>query len=376
MSVRAGLRKVAAVIRAGEWWGHKLVSILCGFLLTLAMLGEAVAPHALALLVVLAAMIPGAAYVSIVNDVTDIGADAAAGKANRMAGQPRAVRAFALALSIAVGLCFAWIWRDQTALLACYAAAWLSFTLYSVAPVRLKQRGFAGVLADGAGAQLFPTLTAGLAAFAAAGATPDPLWLGALALWALAYGIRGNLAHQLGDRSADRRAQVATFAARRPRISTERVAARIVFPLELAGLATMLALLGWLPPILALALYAMLAARRARRWGVTLVVAAPDHAYQIVMHEYYDVFLPLALLAGTAMHDPADLAVAAFLLLLFRRRFLQSSRDARLLVARPILRAARRIAGRAARAAGLRPPASRAGADDAPGDPERDAVLP
>ena len=354
MYLSATLQRVAAIARGGEWWGHKLLSILCGFLLTLGMLGEAAAPHALELLVLFAALIPGAVYVSIVNDVTDISDDAAAGKPNRMAGRPVSVGTAAIASCIAAGILFAWIWRDDTALVACYAAAWISFTFYSVPPFRLKRRGFAGVVADGAGAQLFPTLTAALAAFAAAGAAPDPLWLAAIGAWALAYGIRSNLAHQLGDRDGDRRAGVGTFAAGRSPTSSERIATLVIFPAEVAALAVLLALLGWLLPIFALASYALLVVRRARRWGVRPVVAAPNASYQIWMHEYYDVFLPLALLAGTAVLHPADLAVAALLLLLFRRRFLHSGRDFRRLIARPIYRELRGFAGRAANLGGCR----------------------
>jgi hypothetical protein len=353
MSLSLKFADLAAVTRAGEWWGHKLISILCGFLLTLAMLGEGVAPHALALVTVLASLVPGAVYVSIVNDVTDIAADAAAGKPNRMAARPPAARAAAILLSLAGGLVFAWIWRHQEALLACYAAAWLSFTLYSVPPIRLKCRGFAGVVADAAGAQLFPTLTAVLAAFAAAGAAPDPAWLVAASAWALAYGIRSNLSHQLGDRDADRRANAATFAAGRSPASTERLTALAVFPVEVAGLAAVLAMLGWLLPIVALGLYAFLAVRRDRLWGLRPVLAAARSSDPILMHEYYDVFLPLALLAGTAARNPADLVVAALLLVLFRSRFLHSLTDAYRLILKPSYRHGRRIAGKAARRLGL-----------------------
>lgn len=354
MSLRLKLGRVAVVTRAGEWWGHKLASILCGFLLTLALLGEGVAPHWLALLTVLGSLIPGAAYVSIVNDVTDIAADAAAAKPNRMADRTSLQRAGAISLSLAGGLVFVWIWRHQEVLLACYGAAWLSFTLYSVPPIRLKCRGLAGVVADGAGAQLFPTLTAVLAAYAAAGVAPDPLWLCAMSAWALAYGLRGNLSHQLRDRDADLRARSNTFAARRSRAATERVTAMAVFPIEAAGLAVVLALLGWILPIVALGLYAVLAARRARRWSVRPALTAGRPLDQIVMHEYYDVFLPVALLAGTAARHPPDWIIATLLIVLFRARFLQSLADARRLIALPAVREGRRFAGKLARLLGMR----------------------
>jgi len=359
MPLTSRLARAAAMIRAGEWWGHKLISILCGFLLTLAMLGEGVAVHASALLTLLASLIPGAAFVSILNDITDISADAAAAKPNRMAARTPLVRAAAIALTVAGGLVFAWIWRDQPALLASYAAAWLSFTFYSVPPIRLKCRGFAGVLADGAGAQLFPTLTAVLTAFAATERAPDPLWIAAISLWALAYGMRSNLSHQLGDRDADLRADVATFAARRTPAASEQVAAVALFPLEAAGLLAILILLGWPLPSFALAVYALLAGQRARRWNVRPALVAAGGSDQILMHDYYDVFLPLALLAGTAVGHPLDLAVAAILILLFHARFLHTLADARLLLVKPVYATGRRLAGRTARRLGMRPRSER-----------------
>jgi hypothetical protein len=359
MPLTSRLARFAALIRAGEWWGHKLISILCGFLLTLAMLGEGVAVHAGALLTVLASLIPGAAFVSILNDITDISADAAAGKPNRMAARTPLVRAAAIALSLSGGCVFAWIWRDQPALLASYAAAWLSFTFYSVPPIRLKCRGFAGVVADGAGAQLFPTLTAVLAAFASSGKSPDPLWIGAISIWALAYGMRSNLSHQLADRDADRRAGIATFAARRSAAASERLAAVALSPAEGAGLLAILILLGWPLPSFALGVYALLAGQRARRWNVRPALLAAGGSDQILMHDYYDVFLPLALLAGTAVRHPLDLAVAAILILLFHARFLQTLADARLLLARPVYAQGRRLAARAARRLGMRPRSER-----------------
>lgn len=359
MPLTSKLARAAAVTRAGEWWGHKLISILCGFLLTLAMLGEGIAAHAAAMLILLASLVPGAAYVSILNDVTDIEADAAAGKPNRMAARTPLARAAAIALCLAGGLVFAWIWRDRPALLASYGAAWLAFTLYSVPPIRLKCRGFAGVLADGAGAQLFPTLTAVLAAFAAAGKAPDPIWTGAVSAWALAYGLRSNLSHQLGDRDADRRAGIATFAAGRSAAASERVAAVALFPVEAAGLAAILLLLGWRLPVFALGLYALLAVQRARHWNVRPALAAAGGSDQTLMQDYYDVFLPLALLAGTAARHPLDIAVAAFLILLFHARFLHTLADSRRLLVMPVYARARRLAGRSARRLGMRPRSER-----------------
>lgn len=305
-------------IRAGQWWDHKLVPIFAAFYATAVMSGVPIASLWRELALLLLAMIAGAAFVSLVNDLADVDDDRAASKPNRMAGRSRAFRAAALALPLGVGALLLWLWRDDLALAAAFAAAWIAFALYSLPPVRLKGRGLAGILADASGAHLFPTLVAVLLAFRAAAAPVDPWWTAALAAWAIGYGLRGILGHQIADRPADRAAGVATFAARRP-LAAARLAAA-AFALELAGLGALLATVGTILPLLLLGLYLAMAALRVRLWGMKAVLAAPAPRYFLVMHDYYDALLPLALLAASALLHPLDWTVLAVHLLLFHRR--------------------------------------------------------
>jgi len=319
---------LAGAVRAGEWWDHKLVPILTAFYATAVLVGAPVAALWPQLLALLLAMLAGAAFVSVLNDLADEEEDRAAGKPNRMAGRSRRFRAAALAAPIAAGAAFMLLWRDDPALLAAYLAAWLAFAAYSLPPLRLKVRGLAGLLADASGAHLFPTLVAILLAFRAAAAPVDPLWLAAGACWALGYGLRGILWHQLADRDHDRRAGVPTFAERHPPIVAARVAALVAFPLELAGLGLLLWRIGQALPLLLLLAYLLMTLLRLRLWRMNAVVAAPAPRYFILLHEYYDVFLPVALLAASALAHPIDLAVLAVHLLLFRRRPIEVAQTA------------------------------------------------
>lgn len=318
---------VAGTIRAGEWWHYKLVPILAAFVATLVMLRAPVAPawaEAAALLFAIAA---GAVFVSLLNDITDVEEDARAGKANRMAARPMVFRIVALSAPVAVGILFLFLWRDDPALAGAYLAAWVAFTLYSVPPFRLKVRGAAGVLADACGAHLFPTLVAMLVAFRAAERPVDPLWLAAGGAWALGYGVRGILWHQLSDRPNDRVAGVHTFAERHsPRLAI-RIGLWAAWPLEAAGLAVLLWSSGTLLPIWFLGGYLLLVLWRVHSWKMTAVIVAPKPDYLILMHEYYDVFLPLALLIASSARHPQDLVVLAVYLALFPRRPLHTSGD-------------------------------------------------
>lgn len=335
--------RLSRLVRAGEWWEHKLVPILCGYYATALMLGRPLTEGWSALLVFLLSLVPGAAYVSVVNDLTDLAADARAGKPNRMAGRSAGFRAAVLLSCLAAGAIFFWLWRDRALLIALYGAAWIAFALYSVPPVRLKVRGFGGVVADAAGAHLFPTLLAAALAFASAGARPSGVWTGAVALWALGYGLRSNLWHQLLDRRADRAAGLDTFAVRESGPNRMRIAILASFVAELGGLAILIA--GAAPALLLLALlaYLLLVRRRVRLWRMHAVLAKPRQDYLIFLHEYYDVFLPLALLAAASLAHPADVLLLAAHLALFHGRPARTWHDGWALIGRPLLQRARLV---------------------------------
>lgn len=332
------------MLRAGQWWDHKLVPILCGFYATALYCGVPVAALWATALLFLLSLIPGAAFVSIVNDLTDIRSDAAAGKANRMAGRTPLFRAAALAATIAAGLPFFWAWRHEPLLQALYGAAWLAFALYSVPPARLKGRGLAGLFADAAGAHLFPILLGAATVFAAAGRPIAADWMGIVGLWAFAAGCRGNLWHQLLDQAGDQAAGVGTFAARCSPAAAARLGG-IAFSVELAALAALLWAAGSVLPFLAGLYYLLLTWRRVRVWELIIVVARPRGDYRIWLDDYYGVLLPLSLLAAAALRAPADLLVLALHLLLFPRRPIETVRESWKLVALPFLNRARGLAG-------------------------------
>jgi hypothetical protein len=313
-------RNLAATFRAAEWWEYKIVPIAASFYATALFLDVPVSRLWSAGLLLLAALVPGAIYVSLVNDATDRRDDAAAGKANRLSGRAPFMIALLLGVPIAAGLGFAFLWRHDMPLLASYLAAWACFSLYSLPPFRLKVRGLPGVLADAAGANLFPTLVAVILAFRAAGAPIDLLWLGTAATLASAYGLRGILWHQLADLENDRAASVRTFAQRHSPQKLAAVARYLIFPAEAAALAALLWQMGNVLPPLFLLVYLLLVRRRVRWWEMKAVLVQPRPRYLILLQDYYGVFLPVSILVASAIAWPADLAVLAAHLLLFPNR--------------------------------------------------------
>lgn len=338
--------RLGHLARAGQWWDYKLAPIFAAFYASALVLQTPVSSLGWGLAQLFLAMVPGAAYVSLINDLTDEADDRAAGKPNRMTGRSAAGKVVLIALPVAAGLGFAWLWRDDPLLLGCYLGAWAAFSLYSLPPVRLKARGGLGLLADAAGAHMFPSLVAAALAAHFAGRSPGGVWLVAIAVWSLAYGVRGILWHQIGDAENDARSGVATFVLRRSAPLAGRLGAWIVFPVELMALAVLLWRLDSGFVVAGLWAYALFCWARVRWQEVRPAVVQPGGAYFLVGHLYYDLLWPLSLLLAYAAESPGALWLALLQLALFPGRVLAMTDELRRLgpkARRALLRPLRRV---------------------------------
>ena len=326
-----------SLIRADEWWEYKLVPILSTFYATALVLHVAVSSLWAGALLLLLAVVAAAVYASVINDVTDRADDVAAGKRNRVAGRSRSLIAALIAVTVGAGFLFAWLWRDDARLLLCYLATWLAFSLYSLPPFRFKGRGAAGVLCDAAGEQLFPTLVAVFLACRGAQRTASGAWVASVAIWALAYGLRGIVWHQLTDVDNDRATGVRTFARRHP-LAAPLIGTFVAFPLELGALAAMLWQIGGAWPPAFLVFYVLYAVRSARRWQTAPVIVVPKPRFFIVLHQFYSDLFPVALLITASVRDRWDLVVLAAHLLLFPRQVVHAIRRLRASTARTVVK--------------------------------------
>lgn len=324
--------------RADEWWEYKLVLILSTFYATALVLHVAVSSLWVSALSLLLAIVPAAIYASVINDVTDLAGDLEAGKRNGVAGRSRSMVATLAALTIGAGFLFAWLWRKDTPLLSCYLATWLAFSLYSLPPFRFKERGAVGVLCDAAGEQLFPALVAVFLACRGAQREVSGAWVASVAVWALAYGLRSIVWHQLTDVDNDRVAGFRTFALRHPR-SAPIIGTFVVFPLEIGALAAMLWQIGSAWPPAFLALYVLYAVRSARRWHTAPVIVVPKPRFFIVLHQFYSDLFPVALLITASVRDPRALVVLGAHLLLFPRQVVHAIRRLSASTARTVVNA-------------------------------------
>jgi 4-hydroxybenzoate polyprenyltransferase len=318
-------------VRAAEWWEFKLSPILATAYATAFLLKLSIASVWPQLLLALVALAACAAYVSVINDLTDFKDDLASGKANRLVGKSRAFVAAALAGCILPGLAVALHWRGEPLLLPLYLASWVVFTLYSLPPFRLKGRGVFGLLADASGAHLFPTLLAVAVVYRRQSGSADMIWFASVAAWSLSFGLRGILWHQLGDLHNDEKIGLSTFARRHKKVLLRGLGHFVIFPLEVASCCCMLWHAGSRLAFALLCYYALLAFLRKRLWGVKLVVVVPESgAYNIAMQEYYEVFFPLAFLLSSSGTYPLDALMIAPHLLLFPRRAVRSAKDVKI----------------------------------------------
>ncbi|TVT43522.1 hypothetical protein FNT36_05395 [Hymenobacter setariae] len=317
-----------AVARTNEWWVGKFAPVLATFYATASLGQRPLLPLLGHLGLLLLALLVGAIYVSVLNDWTDLRADAAAGKANRLAGRSPGFIGLVLGSCVLGGIGFGrYFWQLSPTSGLLYLGAWVVYSLYSLPPARLKERGFAGVLADASGAHVFPQLLTVAAVGQWTGQAVPTLWWLAIGAWALACGIHNILWHQLSDAEADAQAQLDTFVCRRGVRFAQRLGHLVVFPVEVIAFGLVLAINYNAWALGLLLVYAGLEWCRLHVYGHRPTVL---HSHRrIVLSDYYQFFYPLALLASQCGRYPTDGVVLGLHLLLFSSYAWQFAQEGR-----------------------------------------------
>ena len=255
--------------------------------------------------------IAGLAYLS--NDFSDQAPDSMAGKPNaaaRLGAFPMAALSLALLLVALAPWGLVFPVTPTSATLLC--VEFMLVAAYALPPLRLKERGAAGVIADALYAHAIPTLLATLTYLAMSRTGSDPRWhlLGALAAWQFALGVRNIVLHQIQDHDHDRRGSLRTWVVRVGPITAERFLRRLIVPLELFGFTAFVAVITlWIPLTLPAFLLHALLVRRQRS-------EAPRNSTDLrgALYAYLDPFylrwLPLLAVTAAVFRD------ASFLLLL------------------------------------------------------------
>ncbi len=313
------LARLAAVVRAGDWWACKIAVIVATGFATADVL--IVSPVSLwrTFGFLLVALVPVAMFASVINDHCDFSEDRIAGKRNLLDGMARPLVAALFAACLIPGVAVAVWLRHAPATVAIYAANWLVFALYSLPPVRLKSRAHLGIVAIALGESLLPHLFAASVTAAAASRDLPPTWTVLVAIWSFAVGTRSILWHQLKDHETDRRAGIETFAVKVTPVRAVLLGRRIVFPLEIAAFLGMLYTLNLEVAWILLGVDALTEFVRHRSWKVSVVVVTPAPGDRLAMFEYYDMFHRIACIAGSIRQDPANWILLAIVAVSTRR---------------------------------------------------------
>lgn len=261
------------------------------------------------------AIVPWSQFSILFNDLIDAEQDAAAGKRRWIQLVARPIGWAVVALLPTIGVLVLVVCGAPALVLCSYAAAMLVAALYSLPPLRLKERGAWGLIAYGGSTAL---------AFALA----PWLWL-APGVWAAGALVCAAvlldkavilLFHQIVDYPADHKARVGTYAVRSGLRRARRRLRMVSLPAGLffLGLAGALARPGnthllWLPvamPLLALPLLLLRRDRGEPSPASTHRLSAEMPLLYLAGSAILFRALPLSLLVRFSLAEPAFVPVA------------------------------------------------------------------
>ena len=319
-----------APLRAASWWSYKIPPMLA-----VAYYAIASAPHpvglgavAFELLLYIIAAVGIAGFGHVLLDAFDVAEDRINGKSNlwESMSTPGAI---ALVTTLLAASLLPWtmlpLGRTGIALIV---LEFLMFALYAIPPVRLKERGFGGVIADAMYAHALPALWTWVPFSILAGSRTSQWFPFLLAAWALLVGMRHLLQHQALEVEGDKRAGALTFGARHGRDATLRLIAQRIIPVEMIAFGLLLAIAAPHIPFVGVVFVLYLAWQWFKvrfLWMSKLNMFGPmtdaDRTVVVgtyVLSSFYERWLAPLVLMVLAWHDPSYLWLLLVHVFLFR----------------------------------------------------------
>lgn len=308
------------LVRAHQWWHYKIplaLAVAFGFSwmnrIPFSML---ILPTGLMVLASAAAGI----WASVINDFMDLDQDMLAGKSTPMMELSLPSRRAIVAGSVLLNAVVAWILQRYPVSVLLLVANWVTFALYSVPPIRIKERGALGVIAIALGEHVFLGL---LAISLVLEVTGMPLvsvsipWLLAYLGWSAAFGMRGIIWHQILDIEKDRRAGCKTLGAVIGKEGLAHIGKWYVFPFEMVCFFIFLFLSHDCIFVIFLPIYALTEWLRCKCWGCNIVIAAPRPNMRFIMTEYYQIYFPFSFLILALQSDHSAIFLIIPFVLIF-----------------------------------------------------------
>ena len=317
---------VSALLRHGDWWSFKIAPILAIAYAVLSMGELKFSDSAGPLLLILISIFSLFSYGYIINDIFDIEEDLGIGKTNVQAGLTRLQRLALCLFFIALGFAPLFIgdfgWIAASILFLNYVEP----TIYSAPPIRLKERGWAGVIADAMGVHLLPTLFIISSITHLFSLTHNALYLFTLfvGIWAFFFGLRGIIIHQAVTRESDKKVGVRTFGNSRCKESLRLMVLRYIFPLEILGLVFFSIIILTYSRVFILFILIFFLIEVVKifcRWK--LPIFYPESPMKepyipLLNNHFYEVWMPFAFLSHLVLQDRNYLFLLIIHLVLFR----------------------------------------------------------
>jgi hypothetical protein len=191
------------------------------------------------------------------------------------------------------------------------------FGLYVLPPVRLKERGFLGILADALYAQVIPCF---LAAYTYLKLTEKPILKSSLIIvfifWLLIVGIRNIIKHQVDDFKNDINSSTQTFVIKYGMKSAKTITICFVIPIEIILSFYLLYNVPDKYHIIIL-LYLIYCVFLLLRWLQDKSIPIYDYLNSRILNEFYEIHLPFILLAYFSYERPSFILIFLINFILF-----------------------------------------------------------
>ena len=313
-------QKIKKTLRSNVWWNSKIPPLFAlGYMLIL-LKGATFVEASLALAYFMVWLIGAAGFGNYLNDLADVEEDAQAGKENGAADHSSLKRGLILGGMAALAL-LPWSIQLNVSCLIFTGIHLLLFVLYSVRPIRLKERGLLGILADASYAHIVPVMVAVFAFGPQVHFERPELTLVALIIWGLAFGIRGIFIHQIADLDNDIVTGTKTFVVKTGPDKLVPVLKYALIPLEFISFMAVFLLNGssyaWIALVfLAYILYKFLLWKVV--WKFDFSQNYGLNAYNSFFSNFYEQWLGPLLLIPLVLKEPLFLIVLGLHLFLFQ----------------------------------------------------------
>jgi 4-hydroxybenzoate polyprenyltransferase len=309
------------LVRPRAWWFNKIP--LSVFMLVLLVDGKPLTVTVLVSLIGLVGIVSCVAnYGYALNELFDRDEDRRAGRSNAAESSSNSSMWRIIACSAAVALGVSQAVGGIAAALLTIGELLIPLA-YSVPPLRVKERGWAGILADALAAHVYPAVLAMLVVSHQLLPIHHPVLIVCIAIWSLATGLRGILSHQLQSEESDRDAGLTTVVHRLGHQRLVRLIVFVILPIEIVMLATLLlqsdATVFLKTVAIIFTCYEYLKFH-FNLFPVLVFTRQGQHYLPFVDEGFYKVWAPLALIVDAAFTDILYLMLIPTFVLMFRPR--------------------------------------------------------